>query len=52
MNIDLASCLKAVIENGRVLPVFLEVEARYTTAIYREITRDGNTIFVVSALKG
>ena len=41
-----------LIENGRVLPVFWEVEARYATALNRAITRDSRTTFVVSALKG
>ena len=40
-NIDLASCLKKVIENGRDLLVFLEVKARYATAPNHTITRDG-----------
>ena len=31
--------------------MFLEVEARYATALNRAITQDGRTTFVVSALK-
>ena len=41
-----------LIENGRVLPAFLEVEARYATVQNHAITQDGRTTFVVSALKG
>ena len=42
-----------LIENGRVLPVFLEVEAiKVHNGAKPRNTQDGRTTFVVSALKG